>query len=117
VVDLWHHIYAIKLDWSIYAIAQRDMQDSPIFRTVDLPAIEHHFNRFAKTCLASQVHEQRYGLLRYSILGEIEENFPKFERKLLEAIRILVEKVAHVHTSPFFLVFGQGLPGWRKSKV
>ena len=71
-VHFGHYIFAIHNNRPVGAIAQGDMQYGPVFRDVDLFAVEHFLRPAGNIGLRSKRQQQRQRLFSDTILGKIQ---------------------------------------------
>ncbi len=96
-VDIRHHVLAIHENGAVGAVAQRNVQDSAVFCVVVLLAGEHGLDLGRHIGLPRQVTQQPHGLLRHAVLGVVEQDVAHSQRETLEALRVTLEQLAHMH--------------------
>ena len=89
------------------------MQHRAVLAGVDFGPAEHGFDLGGQARLAGQVEEQRHRLAGDPVFGIIEEDLAEAQRKMLEALAVLGEELAHMSVGQGGLVLDQGLPGGR----
>ncbi len=111
LVDLGHHVLAVHFDGGIVTVAQGHMQHRPVLGEVDLFAREHALDPIAEAHLPRQVQQQGEGLIGETVLGIIEQQIIEADRILVEALRIVVEQLAHMDIGHLRIMRLQRLPG------
>ena len=84
-VNVGHHIAAIVQECGAARCAQRDVQDSTIFRDVDLVAAEHRVDAIAQLRFLGELQQQPQGLVGDAVLGIIEVNARRLDRQSFAA--------------------------------
>jgi hypothetical protein len=80
-VDVLHHVVTVDENWSVRAVAKRDVEDRTILGRIDLFAVEHALGPRSEFSLTRKVPEQRQCLVSDPVLGEVQEDVlePKCE--------------------------------------
>jgi hypothetical protein len=108
---LGHNVRALNRYRPGGAIAQRYVQDSTIFGTVDRFAGEHSIALCFQPRLPGQGTEQLQGSISDAIFREIEKNIIQGQGETLETIGFGLKQLAHLQRGYLMPVFLQRLPG------
>ena len=104
-------------------IPQRHVQDSPIFRRIDLGAGNHGLGFVHDTLLRRELVEKIHRVGRHAVLGVIEEDFTVRpgtvgSRQLEESIRIFGKEIRHGNRLHGLVIMGlQRRPGGRRREL
>ena len=105
-IHLWHDVLAIDQNGAVAAIAQRNMQHGAILSRIDLVAFKHGGDFLLHLLGPRQLQQKVHCLLRNAILGIIEQNIRKAQRKAFKARWVIGKKIAHLHVLHFGLMGG-----------
>ena len=109
-VDLRHHVLAIDDDGCSSRRAQGHVQDSAVFRDVDLLAPEHGVDAFAQPGFLGKLQQELEGFVSDAILRVVQIEAQRFGRHTLATFGIIRKKLAQMQLTDTLMVSGESLP-------
>src|SRR4029077_19359056 len=109
-VDLRDNVLAINNDRCSFWCAQSHVQNSAVFRDVDLVAPKHSVDPPAQSRFLGELHKKLQSLVGDAILGVIQVQTYRLDGHALAAFGIICKKFPQMQVTNLLMVSDQSIP-------
>ena len=109
-MNLRDHVFAVDDDGGPLGGAQRHVQNRPVFRDIDLLAVEHGIDPISQTAFFRQLKEQFEGFIGDAIFRVIEIETHCLDGQTLAALGVIRKELSKMKISDLLMVSLEGLP-------